>query len=133
MISCHSTLIYGGHGGFSPSASHRSVPRSFVLHRRRIMIALLWNWVLQCFTWFSVAGTNVSPVFGLKRDEVTGKWRKLRSEEHNDLYCSPIIMRVIKSGRMGWAGLVARMGGRGESCTGFWWGNPREICNLQDL
>jgi hypothetical protein len=52
-------------------------------------------------------------IFGLKRDEVTGEWRKLH-EELNDLYSSPTIVRVIKSGRVRWAGHVARMGeGRG--------------------
>jgi hypothetical protein len=51
---------------------------------------------------------------GLKRDEVTGEWRKLHNEELNDLYCSPNIVRVIKSRRMRWAGHVAFMGeGRG--------------------
>ena len=50
-------------------------------------------------------------VFGTKRDEVTGEWRKLHNEELNDLYCSPNIVRVIKSRRMRWAGHVARMGG----------------------
>jgi hypothetical protein len=44
-----------------------------------------------------------------KRDEVTGEWRKLHNEELNDLY-SPIIVRVIKSKIMRWAGHVARMG-----------------------
>jgi hypothetical protein len=38
------------------------------------------------------------------------EWRKLHNEELNDLYCSPNIVRVIKSRRMGWAGHVARMG-----------------------
>jgi hypothetical protein len=36
-------------------------------------------------------------IFGTKRDEVTGEWRKLHNEELNDLYCSPNILRVIKS------------------------------------
>ena len=49
---------------------------------------------------------------GSKRDEVTGEWRRLHNEELNDLYCSPIIVRVIKSRRMRCAGHVARMGER---------------------
>jgi len=48
-------------------------------------------------------------IFGPKRDEVTGEWRKLHSKELNDLYSSPNIIRVIKSRRMRWAGHVARM------------------------
>src|SRR5215510_11451968 len=53
-------------------------------------------------------------VFGPKRDEVTGEWRKLHNEELKDLYSSPSIVRVVKSGRMRWAGHLARIGeGRG--------------------
>jgi len=51
-------------------------------------------------------------LFGPKRDEVTGDWRKLHNEELNDIYCSPNIVRVIKSRRVRWAGHVARMGER---------------------
>ena len=51
-------------------------------------------------------------IFELKRDEVTGEWRKLHNEEFNNLYCSLDIVRVIKSRRMGWAGNVACMGER---------------------
>ena len=58
-------------------------------------------------------------LFGPKMDEVTGEWRKLHNEELNDLYCSPNIVRVIKSKGMRWAGHVARMGW-GKACTGFW-------------
>jgi len=50
-------------------------------------------------------------IFGSKRDEVTGEWRKLHNEELNDLYCSPNIFRVIKSRTIRWAGHVARKGG----------------------
>jgi hypothetical protein len=49
-------------------------------------------------------------VFGPKRDEVTGKWRKLHNEELNYLYSLPNIVRVVKSRRTRWAGHVARMG-----------------------
>ena len=49
-------------------------------------------------------------IFGPRRDEVTGDWKRLHNEELNDLYCSPNIVRVIKSRRMRWAGHVARMG-----------------------
>jgi len=53
-------------------------------------------------------------VFGSKRDEVIGEWRKLHNEELRDLYFLPNIVRVVKSRRMRWAGHVARMGkGRG--------------------
>ena len=51
-------------------------------------------------------------IFGPKRDDVTGDWRKLHKEEHNDLYTSSSIIRVIKSRRMRWAGHVTRMGER---------------------
>jgi hypothetical protein len=49
-------------------------------------------------------------IFGPKRDEVTGDWRKLHSEELHNLYSSPNIIRMIKAKRMRWAGHVARMG-----------------------
>jgi hypothetical protein len=49
-------------------------------------------------------------LFGPKRDEVTGEWRKLHSEELHNLYSSPDIIRQVKSRRMRWAGHVARMG-----------------------
>ena len=49
-------------------------------------------------------------IFGPKRDEVTGEWRKLHNEELNDLYSSPNIVWVIKSRRIRWAGHIARMG-----------------------
>jgi len=62
-------------------------------------------------------------IFGPKSDEVTGELRKLHNEEFNDLYCSPNIVRVMKSRKMRWAGHVARMG-RGEACEGSWWGKP---------
>jgi hypothetical protein len=49
-------------------------------------------------------------IFGSKRDDVTGGWRKLHNEELHNLYSSPSTIRMIKSKRMRWAGNVARMG-----------------------
>jgi hypothetical protein len=64
-------------------------------------------------------------IFGPKRDELIGEWRTSHNEELNGLYSLPNIVRVIKSRRMRWVGHVARKG-KGEVCTGFWWGNLRE-------
>ena len=58
-------------------------------------------------------------IFGPRRDEVTGEWRRLHNEELNHLYSSPNIVRVIKSRRMRWAGHVARMGEE-RGCIGSW-------------
>ena len=49
-------------------------------------------------------------IFGPRKDEVTREWKKLHNEELNDLYCSPNIVRVIKSRIMRWAGHVACVG-----------------------
>jgi hypothetical protein len=64
-------------------------------------------------------------VFGPKRDEVTGEWRKLKNEELIDLHSLPNIVRVVKSRRITWAGMW-REWGREEVFTGFLWGNVRE-------
>jgi hypothetical protein len=48
-------------------------------------------------------------IFGLKRDEATGEWRKLHNKELHDLYSSPSIIRIMNPRRMRWAGYVARM------------------------
>ena len=73
-----------------------------------------------CETWLLILGAErrlgvfknrvLRRIFGPKRDEVTCDWRKLHNEELSDLYCSPNIVRVIKSGKMRWAGHVARVG-----------------------
>jgi len=70
-------------------------------------------------------------IFGSKRDELTGEWRKLHNTELNDLYPSFNIIRVIISRRMRWPGMK-HVWGRGEMYTGFWCGNPRERDHLED-
>jgi hypothetical protein len=62
-------------------------------------------------------------IFGSKRDEVTGEWRKLHIEELHDLYSSPSIIRIIKSRRIRWAGHVACMGEK-RSAYRLLVGNP---------
>jgi hypothetical protein len=64
-------------------------------------------------------------IFGPKRCEVTGGWRKLYNEELHNLYSSPSIIKVIKSRRMRWAGHVAQMGRRGIY-VGYWWECQKE-------
>jgi len=61
-------------------------------HRLRV----LENWLLR-------------RIFGRKRDEVTGEWRKVHNEKLNDMYSSPNIIRMVKSRRMRRAGHVASM------------------------
>jgi hypothetical protein len=55
-------------------------------------------------------------IFGPKRDEVTGDWRKLHNEELHNFYSAPNLIRMYKSRRMRWAGHVARMGETRNAC-----------------
>jgi hypothetical protein len=70
-------------------------------------------------------------IFGPKRDEVTGSWRKLHNEELHNLYTSPNIIRMIKSRRVRWAGHVARMGRRGMQ-IGYCWESQKERDQYED-
>jgi len=73
-----------------------------------------WSLTLREERRLRVFENKVLKVFGPKRDEVTGYWRKLHNEELRYLYSLPSIVRVVKSRRMRWAGHVVRMGkGRG--------------------
>jgi hypothetical protein len=69
--------------------------------------------------------------FGPKRDEVTGKWRRLHNKELYALYSSPNIIRVIKSRRLRWAGHVARMGERRGAYMALVW-KPEGRNHLED-
>ena len=70
-------------------------------------------------------------IFGPRRNEVTGKRRKLLNEELNDVYCYPNIIRAIKSRRMRSVVHVARMG-RIQVHVGIWWGFLRERYHFED-
>jgi hypothetical protein len=71
-------------------------------------------------------------IFGSRRDEVMGGWTKLHNEELHNLYCSPSIIRIIKSRRMRWMGNVARMGRRGMHIR-FWWESQKERYHWEDV
>ena len=84
------------------------------IHRTIILPVVLygcetWSLTLQAERKLRVFENLVLRIFGPRRDEVTGEWRRLHNEELNDLYCLPNIVRVIKSRRMRWAGHVAHM------------------------
>jgi hypothetical protein len=64
-------------------------------------------------------------IFKPKREEVAGGWRILQNEELHNMYASPNIIRVIKSGRMRWAWHVARMG-KMKSAHKIFIGKPEE-------
>jgi hypothetical protein len=70
-------------------------------------------------------------IFGPKRDEVTGGWRKLHNEELHNLYSSPSIIRMIESRRMRLAGHVTRMRRRGMHVE-YWWECQEEREHWED-
>jgi hypothetical protein len=89
-----------------------------MLYRIIILSAILYgcaNWSLtlreECRVWV-FENRVLRRIFGPKRNEVTGEWRKLHKEELNDLYSSSNIVRVIKSRRIMWPGHLALMGKR---------------------
>jgi hypothetical protein len=70
-------------------------------------------------------------IFGPKKDEMMGVWRKLHNEELHDLYSSPSIISIIKSRRMRWTGHVARMGEK-RNVYRLWWGSQKEREHYED-
>jgi hypothetical protein len=88
------------------------------IYKTIIMLVVLYG----CETWSLIVKEEhrlgvlengvLRRIFGPKKDEVTGEWRKLHNEELHDLYLSSSIIRIIKARRMKWAGHVSRMGER---------------------
>jgi hypothetical protein len=83
------------------------------IHKSIILLAVLYGCETWSLTLRVFKNRVLRRIFGPRRDEVTGEWRRLHNKELHDLY-SPTIVRVIKSRRMRWARHVAQMGeGRG--------------------
>jgi hypothetical protein len=68
-------------------------------------------------------------IFGPKRDEVMGEWRKIHNEELRNLYSSPSTIRIMKSRSMWCAGHVVR---KREMCIGYWWESQRKRDHQED-
>jgi PAS domain-containing protein len=107
--------------GSEPSVLPGAVEKLRIYKTIRLPVALYgcetWSLVLREEHRLRVFGNRVlRRIYGLKRDEMTGKWRKLHIEELHDLYASPSIIRIIKSRRMRWAGHVALTGEKRNVC-----------------
>jgi hypothetical protein len=93
--------------------SSRLLPKNIRIKIYKTVILPVF--LYRCETWSLTLGEEhtlrvLRRIFGPKTDDVTGVWRKLHNEEIHNLHSSPIIIRMIKSRRMRWAGHVARTG-----------------------
>ena len=115
----------------------------YLLHKIKIYRTIILPVVLYgCETWSLTLREErklrvfenrvLRRIFGAKTDGVTGEWRKLHNDELNDLYCSPNIVRVIKSRIMRWAGACSARGAQERCIQDFGWGNVRERDHLGD-
>jgi hypothetical protein len=73
-----------------------------------------------------VSENRLLRIFGPKRDDVIGDWRKLHTKDLHNMFFSPGIIRMIMSRRMKWAGHVARRGEKRNACR-IWWENQKDI------
>ena len=122
------TLIFTNNSTLSVPLDlpHRSIFRVVVILPVVLYGCETWSLILRKERKLRVSENMVlRTIFGLRREEVTGEWRRLHNEELNDFYSSPNIVRVIKSRRMKWVGHVGRMAVE-RGCIGSWWGNRRE-------
>jgi hypothetical protein len=105
---------------------YKTVISSFVLYGCET-----WSLTLREEHRQRVFENRVLRIFGPKREE-DGSWRKMQNDELHSMYSSPNIVRVIKSGRMRWAGQVARMG-EGRGVYGVLVGRPEGMNHWEDL
>jgi hypothetical protein len=92
----------------------------YLLYKAVLYGCETWSFTLREELRLRVSENSVlRRIFGPKRDDVTGEWRKRHNEELNDLYSSPSIFQVIKSKRMRWVEHVARMVDRRGICRVF--------------
>ena len=95
---------------YARTRSHEAVPCCYLQSIPHINNSETWSLTLREERKLRVfENMMLRRIFGPRRAEVTGEWRRLHNEELNDLYSSPNIVWVIKSRRMRWAGHVARM------------------------
>jgi hypothetical protein len=87
----------------------RLVKRQFLINRATFLLPINNHLKEEQRLWV-FENRVLRRIFGPKRDEATGDWRRLHNEELNDLYSSQNIIRVMKSRIMRWAGHVVRMG-----------------------
>jgi hypothetical protein len=128
-------LLPFGSEFLSPHLLSRNV--KVQIYETTILPVVLYGWETWSLTLsqkhrLSVFEKRVlSRIFGPKRDEVTGQWRKLHNGELHNLYSIPDIIRQIKLRRMRWAGHVACMG-EGRNVYRVWWEIPKEKDHLKD-
>jgi hypothetical protein len=85
-----------------------------------------WSLILkEEHRWEMLENRVLKKIFGSKRDEVMGGWRKLHNEELHNLYSLTSIIRIVTSRRMRWAGHVTRMGRLGLHIE-YWWETRKE-------
>jgi hypothetical protein len=111
--------------------SSRTALRTFAL-RRDQFVCETWSLTLREEHGLRVFENRVlRRIFGPKRDDVTGEWRKMHNDELHNLYSSPDIIRQVKSRRMRWAGHVARMGEE-RKVYKIWWESAKERDHSED-
>jgi hypothetical protein len=89
-------------------------------------IYITWSLTLrEAHRWSVFENRVLKRIFGPKRDEVIGGWRKLHNQKFHNFYSSSGIIRMIMSMKMSWAGYVARMGGK-RSAYRVLWENQKE-------